>query len=56
LFAGSQTRLSKGDLSFSIADITTTFKLVISKKEVNDDYKKDVYAVIGTLSEIGANN
>jgi hypothetical protein len=46
-------KLSIENLTFNITDITKTLQLVTSKKEVNDDYKKEVYAVIDTPSEIG---
>ena len=41
-------RLSNGSLSLNLYDISQTVQLICSKKEVNDDYKKEFYAVIGT--------
>jgi hypothetical protein len=40
--------ISKGSLSLTLEDICNTVQLVSRKKVVNDDYKKEVYAIIGT--------
>lgn len=41
-------RLSQGNLSINVADIYNTVKLITSKKEINDDYKRAVISVIGS--------
>lgn len=40
-------RLSQGNLSINVADIYNTVKLITSKQEINDDYRKAVISVIG---------
>lgn len=40
-------RLSQGNLSINVADIYYTVKLITSKQEINDDYRKAVISVIG---------
>ena len=40
-------RLFQGNLSITVSDIYNTVKLITSKKEINDDYKKAVISAMG---------
>jgi hypothetical protein len=38
----------KQPMTMNLSDVHKTFKLITSRKEINDDYRKEIYAVIGT--------
>lgn len=39
-------------MTISLAELHNIFNLIISKKEINDDYKNEILKVINSVSKI----